>query len=256
MSISVISPLLLPAPLVSELRIASVRADRSGQLLMFRLDPGEAFEQRCRIGLDGDRFRIGIGERYLPRHDLRPMGAIDDVPASEVTAAVRRLADYVHMRAETRTHWWFAVQTEAPFHVARDDDPARAASAAAGYAAGDQTPYYLYQGPDGYFRANNPPGFGTGFFSVTAAGEWALHRGEDTYPLDSAPSAACFTALTASPAVVTGRLREAVRQRRADAAVLARADLVTSPVTAVVPASRLARNKNRHLEHASRRYAR
>ncbi|MBV9444644.1 MAG: hypothetical protein JO345_01910 [Streptosporangiaceae bacterium] len=40
--------------------------------------------------------------------------------------------------------------------------------------------------PSRFAYANNSPGDGA-FFSVTARGDWSLHHGRETYPLELAP---------------------------------------------------------------------
>jgi hypothetical protein len=238
-AIGPISRLLLPAGLVSELNIASIRAEPGRRQLSFRLEPGEAFERRGFIRHDpAEGFSVAIAERYLPQHDLVLVCGCTGVSASRVAATVLEAADYAQIRETGRVHWWFSHPDQVPAYGTR---PAAdlAALAAASYAAERETACFLHQGPGGYHFANNPPGFGTGFFSVTSHGEWSMHQGEDTCPLDSAPGASAFAWLASDPGRALLHVREMAGRRQASAADVARVDLLTwpaSPAPGLVPA--------------------
>jgi hypothetical protein len=224
-----LSCLLLPAGLVSELSIASIRADHTRRQLSFRLEPSEAFERRGFIRHDpAEGFSVAIAERYLPQHDLVPVCGCTGLPASRVAATVLEAADYAQLRETSRVHWWFSHPGQMPVHGTRPT-AGPAALVAASYAAERETACLLHQGPGGYHYMNNPPGFGTGFFSVTSHDEWSLHQGEDTCPLDSAPGASTFDLLARNPARALLHIREMARRRQASAAEVARVDLLTWP---------------------------
>jgi hypothetical protein len=221
-----ISHLLLPAGLVSELSIASIRADVGQRQLTFRLESGEAFERRGFIGYDpAEGFSVQIAERYLPQHDLAPVCGCAGLPASRVAVTVLEEAGYAQVRETGRVHWWFSHPGQEPAYSTR---PAAglAALEAASYATLRETACFVHQGPGGYHYAANPPAFGTGFFSVTSHGEWSLHQREDTRPLDSAPDARAFAWLARDPARALTHLPEIARHRHASAAEVARADLI------------------------------
>jgi len=198
--IAMITGLLLPADLRTELCITGITTDGDQQLLRFRIDPGNAYQRRGYVrNIEGAQFNIGVAERYLPDGPRRYLCGSDGIPAGDVPDQLRAASGWAYTWDADRDHWLDARPRHTPAWSGRRRDITSAAEAAAQRARAEHLTHYLYPRAGRFVYATNPPAEGA-FFSVTLRGDWSAHHGRETYPLETAPDdTASATRNTASP---------------------------------------------------------
>lgn len=198
--IDMVSDLLLPTDLRGELCITNITIDHAQRLITFRIDPGNAFARRGYVrNIDGARFLVGVSERYLPDDPRRHVCGSDGIPAADVPDQLRAASGWAYTWDAERDHWLDARTPHTPAWSGTQRKITSAAMAAAERARREHLTHYLYPLPGRFGYANNPPSDGA-FFSVTARGDWSLHHGQDTYPLETAPDASSIENLARSRA--------------------------------------------------------
>ncbi|MBV9444661.1 MAG: hypothetical protein JO345_02000 [Streptosporangiaceae bacterium] len=201
--ISMVTDLLLPGDLRGELCIRNIAIDNDQRLITFRIDPGNAFARRGYVrNLDGARFLVGVSERYLPDDPRRHVCGSDGIPAGDVPDQLRVASGWAYTWDAARNHWLDARQRHAPAWSDSRSDIASATVAAAERARQERLTHYLCVVHDRFVYANNPPRI-VAFFSITARGDWSVHHGPETYPLESAPDASSIGNLLGQPSVRT-----------------------------------------------------
>lgn len=187
---------ILPADLSSELCIANI-AGAGSRLLLFRIDPGDAYERRAFIRCGPDnRFHLGIREMYLPDDLYRNVCGSDGIPAGDIPDQLRTLSGWAYTLATGRPHWTRARRTVRPVRSGSQWATAPRAASLATEAAADcarqaNSTHFLHLAPGRYRYANNPPDRAE-FYSVTPLGLWSQHEGNATYPLNAAPGETAF----------------------------------------------------------------
>jgi hypothetical protein len=185
--IDMVSDILLPRDLRSELCIAGAFLENEPGLLTFRIDPGGAFQRRGYVrNIEGARFLVGLSERYLPDGPRVRVCGSDGIPAGDVPDQLRAASGWAYSWDAERDHWFDARPRLTPVWSGSRLDVMAATMAAAGRAKAEHLTHYLYAQRGKFVYANNPPREGA-FFSVTLRGHWALHVGRATYPVESAP---------------------------------------------------------------------
>lgn len=220
--------LLLPAEVRIELCITGLTVKDDGRLLRFRLDPGRAFERHAFIRDAGHSwYSITIRERYRPGDRPAEVSGAFGMIAAEVPDELRGAAGRAHSRTAALPHWREAFEPVTPAAVAmwRDKTGLGAellTSEAIRRARQAGITLFVYSRVDRYECANNPPPGETAFFSVTPQGDWSVHRGTDTYPMELRPNSAHYANLTSGTARYYGtpetdpaRVRSSFRQARA-----------------------------------------
>ena len=186
---------LLPDHFRDEMRIAGLSADRDG--FRFRLDPAQSFLRCGHITCYSDReFNVSISQQYRP-HELLTWVTSVEVTATTLPDALREAADRASQYAPTplwreilrheKPEWSIVLPATRPGVVAK----ARAAVTARARERG--IAHYLHRLGGQLVCRNNAPQAAR-FYSVTQLGEWSLHDGPETYPLDAPPDAAAFFA--------------------------------------------------------------
>ena len=200
--IEMVSELLLPVSLRAEMCITSVTVSPDNELLTFRLDPGNAFERRGYIrSAGGGRFLIGMAERYLPDGERAHVCGSDGLPAGDVPDQLRAASGWAYTWDGERDHWLDARAPLSPacsrrcvsLHVAQS------------LARELEVAHYVSLEAGKLICANNPPRDWGLFFSVTNRGDWSLHRGPETYPLESIPDAETMRQLASGAVASVGR---------------------------------------------------
>jgi hypothetical protein len=203
---------LLPRDLRTELCVAGIAVDDGQQLVRFRIDPGSAYQRRGFVRNEpGVGFLVGVTERYLPDGPCLRVGGSDGVPAGDVPDQLRAASGWAYTRDRDREHWRDALGVQRPPWSGRSRDITWAARAAEDRARHQHLTHYLYLRAGKFAYGNNPPRDGA-FFSVTKVGDWSLHQGRATYPLDDAPDTGLAVNLTGQSGPV--------RLARADGLVL------------------------------------
>jgi hypothetical protein len=208
--IDMVSNILLPRDLRSELCIAGAFLENEPGLLTFRIDPGGAFQRRGYVrNVEGARFLVGLSERYLPDGPRVRVCGSDGIPAGDVPDQLRAASGWAYSWDAERDHWFDARPRLTPGWSGSRLDVMAATMAAAGRAKAEHLTHYLYAQRGKFVYANNPPREGA-FFSVTLRGHWALHVGRATYPLERAPDASTFANMPAKHSQLTpARLAQA-----------------------------------------------
>lgn len=227
--IDMVTDLLLPPVLRAELCVAGVQVSGDHELLRFRIDPGGAFQRRGYVrNSGGARFVVGVSERYLPDGPRTEVCGSSGVPAGDVPDQLRAASGWAYTWDGERDHWYDArPRLTPPWTGSRRNTSTRSVALAvenvAERARREHVTHYLHAAPGRLLYGNNPPGLETAFFSVTLRGDWSLHEGRNTYPLEHPPDASSVARLT------TG----AARLARADRAAELPAEAAVIPFRAV-----------------------
>jgi hypothetical protein len=204
--ISLVCEDLLPRDLRAELCIAGIAVDGGQQLVRFRIDPGGAFQRGGFVRSEsGARFLVGVTERYLPDGPRQRVGGSDGVPAGDVPDQLRAASGWAYTWDRDRDHWRDARPAQSPPWAGSSRDIIWAARAAEDRARHQHITHYVYLRSGKFAYGNNPPLDGT-FFSVTKIGDWSLHQGRETYPLDTAPDTGSAVSLTSQRQAGPARL--------------------------------------------------
>lgn len=199
--IDMVTDLLLPQALRAELCITGVQVSGDHELLRFRIDPGSAFQRRGYVrNTDGARFVVGVSERYLPDGPRTEVCGCSGVPAGDVPDQLRTLSGWAYTWDGERDHWYDARPRLTPAWAgSRRSAGGRSVETAvqdiAERAHREHVTHYVYLTPGRLHYANNPPGPDIAFFSVTLRGDWSLHEGRATYPLEQPPDASAVVGL-------------------------------------------------------------
>lgn len=208
-----------------EFRIAGIAAESADEV-RFRLDPGPAFERTGRIiRTPPDGVILRLFQRYRP---AREMTLVSGAPlGGSLSSGLRSVIGQVHW-PERRPHWRVAYRVREPRWVrvrtvTKPGTISESFRAAAEAAREENIAHFLWRaGLKKIAYGNNPP-LDAVMFSVNPLGQWALHAGRDTRPLETAPD---LTALASEPDL-------AARAAAVTAARVAAQDLVTGAVTKV-----------------------
>ena len=202
---------LLPRDLRAELCIVGIATSGQGEGLRFRMDPGRAFERFGTIeDVGGDWYSVEIRERYRPSDQLVLISGAFGMSAPEVPDELRGAAGRAYSRTATNPHWRDAFHERVASEVlgvwqdTTADGIRQMTESLADLARADDAAYFAYAREDQYECVNTLPPDVRSFLSVTPQGNWSLHSGVETYPVEGFPNAAICASI-GSP--VLGGLR-------------------------------------------------
>jgi hypothetical protein len=191
--------LLLPADLRIELCIVDLTATQDGRVLRFRIDPGRAYARNAYVRALGDSYSIGIYQRYLPGDKPVEIAGAHGLPLADVPNELRAASGHAYDLTAGKPHWREACPGRSPGWTKTHPGLTPAATLKATQTAKHQAATtgnvcYVAATDSGFACSDNPPDTEM-FLSVTYQGQWSLHSGTCTYPVEGTPDVSAFFAM-------------------------------------------------------------